>query len=215
MSGLELRAVREAIERAEDAGVPVPPEVTAALHKLEGCGSTYAAGKWAEDHPDDDMDGCCFGVAVYGPDRCTCWEPRYDGQTQLVPDLTAEVGAARDSKCGDCAFRKDSPELTVEYTRETLLSLAVRGDPTVPVTRATIASGEASPFWCHQGMRRPTHFEHVSDLTGKPTGRRVEGSTDDWQPPMLNGVPYRLDGQPGLLCAGYVRQREAEAKRRG
>lgn len=46
-------------------------------------------------------------------------------------------------------------------------------------------------------MRRPVRWEH-------PDGRTIDGSPDDWQPAIINGLPYRADGRPGLLCAGWA-----------
>lgn len=53
-----------------------------------------------------------------------------------------------------------------------------------------------TPFFCHDSMRRPVRWRH-------PDGRTIDGSTSDWQPPIVNGVPYRLDGRAGSLCAGW------------
>nr|MDT0660822.1 hypothetical protein [Micromonospora sp. DSM 115978] len=63
--------------------------------------------------------------------------------------------------------------------------------------RAVDLAVPTTPFWCHQGMRRPFRWEH-------PDGRTVDGSPDDYQPPTLAGVPFRADGSPGLLCAGWA-----------
>lgn len=48
-----------------------------------------------------------------------------------------------------------------------------------------------------------------------PAGIRIPAaSTGDYQPPIVEGIPYRADGQPGLLCAGWVaRNRALTAKR--
>jgi hypothetical protein len=136
-------------------------------------------------------------VVVYGPARCTCWEPVFDVD-QAEPQLR-ELGGdsagnkipanvtTRHQRCGDCAFRRDSPERSEVYTEEELLCLAESGEP----------------FWCHDGMRRPIAYRH-SDLGDVPA------SPDDWQPPTAGGVPFRADGRPGLLCAGWA----AETRRR-
>lgn len=88
--------------------------------------------------------------------------------------------------CGDCAFRKDSPERREAFLEEALMELPTTGQP----------------FYCHEDMRRPVRWEH-------PDGRTVEGSTADWQPPIIGGLPYRLDGRPGLLCAGWAARADA------
>lgn len=40
-----------------------------------------------------------------------------------------------------------------------------------------------------------------------PAGMRIPadpGRDGDYQPPIVLGVPFRADGQPGLLCAGWA-----------
>lgn len=147
-----------------------------------------AHGLWQEQHPDEEVPAsgllCCWGATIYGPDRCTCWEPVYDVE-QTVPAEPATRGGciAADTLCGDCAFRPGSPERADEWSREHLYRLADTGEP----------------FWCHRGMRRPLRYQH-------PDGRVASGSPDDWQPLTLNGVPYQADGTPGLLCAGWSKR---------
>ena len=38
----------------------------------------FGCGMLAPDLPDAGEGGCCMGAAVYGPNRCTWWEPFYD-----------------------------------------------------------------------------------------------------------------------------------------
>lgn len=179
MSSLERAAVQRLIDKATAAGVDVPPEVTGILGTL-GC-SSYAARTWAAEHPDDEPLPCCDG-SVWDAELCTCWEPVYDVEQQPCQPITGPAELLpRHRMCSDCAFRPGSPERTDGYTEEMLLEL--------PVT------GEA--FWCHDGMRRPAHWRH-------PDGRTVPGSPDDWQPARIGAIPYRADGRPGLLCAGWA-----------
>ena len=90
--------------------------------------------------PDAGEGICCMGAAVFGPGRCTCWEPVYD-QAQAP----AQEGPmqARARMCADCAFRPGSPEQLGDrrfaHSGEGELVDVVLGD---------------SPFVCHQGMRR-------------------------------------------------------------
>jgi hypothetical protein len=187
MSTLELRAVQRVIDQARAAGVEIPPEILSLSARLEhGTGTAYAL--WREQHPDDELPdgalGCCWGAAVYGPERCTCWEPVFDVD-QADPQLPVAEGSimVRRSRCGDCAFRRDSPERADRLTEDELLDLA----------------RSATPFWCHDGMRRPVAYRH-------PVLGDVPGSTADWQPPTVSGVPFRRDGSPGLLCAGWAQE---------
>lgn len=86
----------------------------------------------------------------------------------------AATPVTRPKRCLDCAFRPDSPERQ-------------RGDDL-----------EALPnFACHQGMRRPIEWRH-------PDGRVRPGDPADYQPPFLQGVPYKADGSPADLCAGWA-----------
>jgi len=182
VSAFERAAVARLIERAEEAGVEVPAVVRAAS---AGCGTgSTGAMLFAEQFPDAEPIGCCYGEAHRGIDGCTCWRPEYDTE-QAAPDygLIVEQGIdVRVSRCGDCAYRPDSPENAESYTADHLREIA--------------ASGEL--FWCHDGMRRPARWRHPQrDVV-------VEGSTADWRPPIIGAVPFRADGRPGLLCAGWA-----------
>lgn len=185
MSGDFLRyALERTIAKAVDAGVPAAH----GLHAATFCGGvgSYAAAKWTADHPDeaerDAHSYCCQSAAMSGsPESCTCWVPVYaEDQADIRPPERPEDLTARPSMCGDCAFRPDSPERAEPWTAEALYDSARAG----------------TPFWCHDGMRRPLRWQH-------PDGRVVDGSPHDWQPPIVGGVPYRADGRPALLCAGW------------
>ena len=139
--------------------------------------------------PDLDLEvPCCAGSAMFGPERCTCWETVYD-QPQTSP-LRADLPAGvRPRMCVDCAYRPNSPER--------------RGDPDAAADTEQLrelADG-GQPFWCHQGMRRPIVYRH-------PSGARVEASELDYAPPMqqIDGrwVPFKADGTPADLCGGWA-----------
>ena len=156
-------------------------------------------GHWSNDFPDTGGI-CCTGAAVYGPSRCTCWEPVYD-LDQTEPDETAVrllaggiEPSTRRQMCHDCAYRPDSPERSGDDTyqgdEDFLADLAVTGDR----------------FWCHQGTRRPVKWVH-------PSGAEHPGHPGGYAPPIVNSVPYKADGTPSELCAGWAARRRAlEAK---
>lgn len=154
-------------------------------------------GWWEAAHPDPAMwpaaaFGCCIGAAVYGPSRCTCWEPVFECEQQ--PARPGPIVAAP-RMCSDCAYRADSPERADGYMAEVLL--------------LDLPNGRA-PFWCHSGhdggpgMRRPVAYRHphLGELPGDPS---------DWQPLIADGVPRMADGRPAPHCAGWA-ARKARAR---
>lgn len=143
------------------------------------CGE--GAGNWP-DVGNDEVP-CCYGAAEYGYANCTCWTAVFDEEQQSVQtDLTPPV---RTSMCVDCAYRPKSPERS--------------GDPEAAASaqalQALVDSG--SPFWCHQGMRRPTHWIH-------PSGATAPASPLNYQPPIVGSTPYKADGTPGEICGGWA-----------
>lgn len=145
-------------------------------------------------HPDlpDTGGTCCYGAAVYGPHRCTCWRPVYDlDQAEPQPGIP-EV---RERMCGDCAYRPGSPEQ--------------RGDDGVAGDGDLLESLAASgtPFWCHDGIRRPVKLVH-------PSGVEIPGHPANYDPPRLGAMPFRADGRPALLCAGWAARGRAIAATR-
>lgn len=148
--------------------------------------------------PDAGGGMCCMGAAAMGPQRCTCWEPVYDLE-QAEPDPTAVrlLGAGvqpvtRTVPCHDCAYRPGSPERRGEE--------GYAGNQ--ELLDHIVASGER--FWCHQGMRKPIAWRHPSEAT-------VPVEVDGYDPPRVEGVPYKADGQPGEVCAGWAARRRALA----
>jgi hypothetical protein len=93
---------------------------------------------------------------------------------QRHPDVTAEP-KTRTGKCDDCAYRENSPER--------------QADPYALV--------DIDVFYCHKGIRRPKEWRH-------PDGRVRPGDPADYQPPVVNRVPYKANGQPALRCGGWA-----------
>ena len=137
------------------------------------------------DLPDAGEGTCCIGAAVYGKDRCTCWTAVYDlEQRSLQP---GPMGM-RVSMCADCAYRPNSPEKRGEEGYE--------GD--TEFLDGLILTGEF--FACHQGIRLPVKWVH-------PSGAEVPGHPAGYNPPLRDGVPYKADGTPADLCAGWAARR--------
>jgi hypothetical protein len=162
----------------------------------------FACGPGAElaDQFPDVAEYCCYGRTVNGPTACTCWRPVYDHEQQPVDQTKlAELAAGgppitRARMCADCAYRPNSPEKSGDPTyagdAETLEALAVK----------------AERFWCHEGMRIPTKWIH-------PSGAEAPGHAGSYKPPTDTalGVPFRADGTPAELCAGWDARRRALA----
>ena len=144
-----------------------------------------------EDFPDAGEGYCCSGAVFHGPAHCSCWEPVFDLEQQPIDEEKRRWLAAgltpstRDGMCGDCAYRPNSPEKTGAPGYA-----ANSPDELDDVARASM-------FFCHDGMRRPLYWVH------KPTGKTHPGSPANYTPPFVDGIPYRADGTPGLLCAGW------------
>jgi hypothetical protein len=132
-----------------------------------------------------DVGPCCMGSAVYGPDRCTCWEPVYDLEQQ---PLKPGAMGLRKTPCSDCAYKKNSPERRGEE--------GYQGDP--DSLEEMVANGD--PFACHQGIRKPVKWVH-------PSGAEVPGHPASYEPPVVDGKPYKADGTPADLCAGWAARR--------
>lgn len=135
-------------------------------------------------------------MADRGPLTADDLTPIYDlPQAEPRPD---EVPGVMEAMCGDCAFRPGSPERT--------------DDPTVSVGSEQLEQlvTGGTPFWCHNGMRR-----RVGSSVDLGDGRTVSVHEDDpsaFDPPMLTGsplgpIPYKADGSPADLCAGWTARR--------
>jgi hypothetical protein len=176
-------AVDLVIQKALTLGIDVPQVLGDYV-----CGGPTNGGAVAwvaahPDEPDDVRDICCDGVWTGGWEGCTCWVPEYDleqaDELQMPASPTDIETPAQ--LCTDCAFRPGSPERADEWTREALYQSAAEG----------------RPFWCHQGIRRPLRWRH-------PDGRVIDGSPVDYDPPQVRGIPFRADGRPAALCAGWA-----------
>lgn len=133
----------------------------------------------------------CYGSAENGVTGCTCWVAVYSSeQFAAQPCGLDRIDLPpRRTRCADCAFRRDSPERSDPYQEDQLLALAFAGEP----------------FFCHDGMRRPLIWRH-------PTLGDVPGDPADWHPLIVDAIPYRADGQPAFMCAGWtVERRKATA----
>jgi hypothetical protein len=140
--------------------------------------------------PDPAHGACCDGSAVKGPQYCTCWTPRFDMDQQPVTE--GEPGT-RTALCGDCAYRPGSPERQGDER--------YNGDQ--EFLDRIVATGER--FFCHAGIRQAVRLVH-------PSGAEVDLlalAPGDYRPPIVNGIPYKADGSPGDLCAGWAARRRA------
>lgn len=148
--------------------------------------------------PDPTPDGvpCCAASAMLGPERCTCWENVHNTE-QAPPRFDVPI-ETRDRLCRDCAFRPGSPERTSADAAD-----CDADDLAVIVADAT------QSFWCHDGLRSIVALQH-------PGGMRIAHDPVDgvvgYDPLIVDGVPYRADGRPGLRCAGLAAARRAAAR---
>jgi len=161
------------------------------------------AAHTAQEWPDTpSLSGCCYGAAVYGPGRCTCWVPvlEYAQEPMRATDPTPTMPA----RCSDCAFRRDSPERSGHEQAG-----ADEDD-----LDELVASGR--PFYCHDGMQRPAGWVHPPSLT--VIGPRP-GDELAWQATYADGPhgrrPHRADGRPAALCAGWASRRAAHLRATG
>lgn len=146
--------------------------------------------------PDAGEGACCIGAAVDGPHRCTCWVEVFD--LDQAPPLADADHAVRPQMCDDCAYRPGSPERAGDEHAAGDAELLER------------IAADAKPFWCHQGMRRPLAFRHEPTGTEMPADN-VGGAELAYRPPIVDGRPFRADGTPADLCAGWDARRRALA----
>ena len=142
------------------------------------------------DLPDAGEGACCMGTAVYGKDRCTCWEPVYDLEQQPLKP----AGMGMRTKMCACPFRPSSPERRGEEDYQ--------GDP--ESLDELVMTGEM--FACHQGIRRPVKWVH-------PSGAEIPGHPAGYAPPLHDGAPYKADGTPADICAGWAARRLRHMRR--
>lgn len=178
---------------------PHAPVIAAAIDAAELAGLLPHGGVYGPIVMPDPVNGaCCDGSAVKGPQYCTCWEPAFDAEQQ--PVSKGEPGK-RTAPCSDCAYRIGSPERQGDER--------YNGD--AEFLDRIVVTGER--FFCHAGIRQAVKLVH-------PSGAEVDLlalAPGDYRPPVENGVPYKADGTPGDLCAGWAARRarylgrEAEA----
>jgi hypothetical protein len=137
------------------------------------------------DWPDAGQGACCMGAAVNGPNACTCWVPVFELEQDPPRVALPPAGVRPGGMCGDCAYRPNSPER--------------QGDPDhlADADELDRIVWQGQRFFCHDGMNRPTHYVH------EPTGITHAGHPANYCPPIVDGQPYRADGQPGFTCAGW------------
>jgi hypothetical protein len=180
-------------ERRGNISDPLAISVQAVIEAAMSAGHLPKGGVYgAIEMPDPVNGACCIGSAAMGPQYCTCWEPVYDlEQHDITPGKPA---SARSTLCGDCAYRPGSPERSGDERYigdpEFLAQIAQTGDI----------------FWCHQGLRRVVKLRH-------PSGAEVVIETDHYDPPKDGGVPFKADGTPGDICAGWSAHRARHLKR--
>lgn len=130
---------------------------------------------------------CCEGYAYNGPAGCHCWTVVLEPAPQAPVVVEAPVITTMPARCGDCAYRRDSPESrdaeTAAQTSDDLVTLAVTG----------------TVFWCHDGMPKVIGWTHPEVETVVP----LPAGADDYHPRIVGPVPYRADGTPGSHCAGW------------
>ncbi len=144
--------------------------------------------------PDPVCGACCDGSAVKGAQYCTCWEPRFDLEQQ--PVIEGDPGR-RAVACSDCAYKAGSPERQGDER--------YNGD--TEFLNRIVLTGER--FYCHVGIRQAVKLVH-------PSGAEVDLlalAPGDYRPPIEDGVPYKADGTPGDLCAGWAARRAKHLER--
>lgn len=185
------RILRAMQRRLADGDIESLPDLVA-LHEETGasglmviCGSDHDI-EWP-DIGNGDLP-CCMGAAALGPGNCTCWEAEYDlEQTEI--EAVGPPGL-RASPCEDCAYRGGSPE---RQGSDHVMGDATHLEALVVLNR---------PFFCHQGIRRPLRFRHPRGAVHEPP--HLEAA---YRPHIHAGVPYRADGTPADLCAGWAAAR--------
>jgi hypothetical protein len=171
--------------------VPHADIIVAGIEAAEAAGLLPRGGVYGHLVMPDPVHGaCCDGSAVKGSQYCTCWEPRFDAEQQ--PVIEGEPGT-RTAMCGDCAFKPGSPERQGDER--------YNGDP--EFLDRIVVTGER--FFCHAGIRQAVKLVH-------PSGAEVDLLAlvpGDYRPPIADGIPYKADGSPGDLCAGWAARRRA------
>lgn len=141
--------------------------------------------------PDAGQGMCCARAWDTDGHGCTCWEPIYDTPTRATPDPTTPP-ATRPTMCPDCAYRPNSPERRGEEH--------VSGD-TYELDQA-VTTGRV--FSCHQGIPRVTAYRHPTGAVFTPPADITAAA---YEPRIRDGIPYKADGTPADVCAGWAARR--------
>ena len=182
-------------EKRGAVGAEHAPIIAAAIDAAEIAGLLPHGGVYGTlVMPDPACGACCDGSAIKGPQYCTCWTPVYDLE-QADPEPEFEPGT-RCALCSGCAYKPGSPERSGDER--------YNGD--AEFLSRIVVTGE--PFFCHAGIRRAVKLAH-------PAGAEVEIPPGDYRPPVIDGVPYKADGSPGELCAGWAARRAKHLERGG
>ena len=194
---VDLARAKAAIDQLLEHATPAElDELRRLPAQLEHSIDFYLAGygRWPDVGNSTSGTPCCMAARLMGHQWCTCWTPVFD--VDQAPPRTELAAGLQPSMCGDCAYRPRSPERTGHPD--------ARND--ADDLHHLVVSGNA--FWCHQGMRRPTHWAH-------PSGATVPASPTDYRPHIdaITRTPYQADGTPGLLCAGWVALRLKHVQR--
>jgi hypothetical protein len=160
------------------------------------CGSRWLP----DDIPDasSDQDPCCAGRALDGPRGCECWVEVFSGpQAPIRPGLPPVPDPLRPCQPGPhdggCAYLPHSPEK--------------QGTPGYGADAGDLdrLAAEGQPFYCHTGMVYLIGLAH-------PSGASYSPKLGDFRPVIKDGVPYRANGQPGFVCAGWLLRRHTLTK---
>jgi len=119
------------------------------------------------------------------------WTAVYD-LDQASPQTDALPGANL-RMCADCAYRPNSPERQGDERH------AADADMLDRIVR------DGEPFWCHQGIRQPVTFR-CDD------GIEIPAHPGSYDPPIVDAIPYKADGTPADLCAGWLHRRATELR---
>lgn len=135
--------------------------------------------------PESTGNTCCYGAAFTDGEKCTCWT----AELEPTPSTDVQEGPmpVNTARCGDCAYRRDSPERQM------------RGGDQMPFMADGI-------FLCHIGMPRAVAFTHsCGERRETPPGTRY----DDYRPIERDGRAWQADGRPAVVCAGWAADHRA------
>lgn len=143
--------------------------------------------KAISDDINNPMNYCCYGSASNGPTHCECWVAEYsdDRQKPKGGDMQLRV-----TQCQDCAYRHDSAEWNDPVERAKLIAHAL-GD---------------GVFSCHQGTPYVVRWRHPEGMVIEAE-RDAAGNINTYEPLIIGSTPFKANGEPADLCAGYATRR--------